>query len=150
MGKLLDTVSGWLKEDAWKFEIHEEKNVVKTGVKGESASYTLVFRVNEERQTVVLYVMSPNGVGEEKRMAVSEYLTRANYGLSIGNFEMDFDDGEVRYKVSVDVEGSELTAKMVQNMILAGVTTMDHYYTGMMAIVYGKESPINAISKIEG
>ena len=45
---------------------------------------------------------------EEMRVPMAEFLTRANYGLRIGNFEMDFEDGEVRYKSSVDFEGIEL------------------------------------------
>jgi len=35
---------------------------------------------------------------------VNEFLTRANYGLNIGNFEMDFQDGEIRFKTAIDVE----------------------------------------------
>ena len=34
---------------------------------------------------------------------VCEYLTRANYGLTVGNFELDHRDGEIRYKVSINV-----------------------------------------------
>lgn len=30
----------------------------------------------------------------------AEFLTRANYGLVFGNFEMDMHDGEIRYKPS--------------------------------------------------
>lgn len=34
-----------------------------------------------------------------------EYITGANYGLRNGNFEMDVEDGEIRYKVYVNVKG---------------------------------------------
>jgi len=45
-----------------------------------------------------------------KRGAVAEFINRANYGIIIGNFEMDFADGEIRYKTSIDVQGDKLTS----------------------------------------
>src|SRR5688500_12466181 len=55
------------------------------------------------------YSVLPTIVPQEKQREVMEYLTRANYGLSIGNFEMDLRDGEIRYKSSVDMADGELT-----------------------------------------
>lgn len=53
-------------------------------------------------------------VPEDRRLALAEFLTRANYGLFIGNFEMDWQDGEVRYKTSIDVAGDRLSTALVQ------------------------------------
>ena len=36
---------------------------------------------------------------EIKRQDIAEYLTRANYGMVMGNFEMDYSDGEIRYLI---------------------------------------------------
>ena len=52
----------------------------------------------------------PIRVAEEQRQIVAELLARINYGLNIGNFELDMTDGEIRYKTSIDVEGGELTS----------------------------------------
>jgi hypothetical protein len=51
---------------------------------------------------------------------MAEYLTRANYGLILGNFAMDMADGEVHYKVSVDFEDGLLSPKMANNMLASG------------------------------
>ncbi len=34
---------------------------------------------------------------------MNEFITRANYGLPSGNFEMNYDTGEVRFRTSVFV-----------------------------------------------
>lgn len=82
---------------------------------------------------------------------VAEYLTRANYGLPLGNFEMDFSDGEVRFKTSLDVEGEEymLTPAMIKSLVYSNVLTMDRYLAGMMAVIYGDASPEQEIAKAE-
>ena len=81
---------------------------------------------------------------------VAEFITRANYGLKVGNFEMDMDDGEARFKTSIDVEKSELTRMLVSNLVYINVWTMDRYLPGILSVAYGSETPRQAINKIEG
>jgi hypothetical protein len=38
---------------------------------------------------------------------------------------------------------------MVGNMVGAGVSTMDKYYPGLMAVLFGNVSPADAILQIE-
>ena len=83
------------------------------------------------------------------RLAVAEYITRANYGLRIGNFELDFDDGEVRYKSSLDFESVELTPGLIRNTIYPAVQTMDRYLPGVLSVVFGGKSAEEAIAAIE-
>ena len=81
---------------------------------------------------------------------MAEFLTRANYGLIIGNFEMDLTDGEVRYKTGIDVEGDRLSAALVKNLVYANVLTMDQYLPGIMRLIYADVSPAEAIVQVEG
>ena len=67
---------------------------------------------------LMLYTIVQCRVPEEKRPTMSEFLTRANYGLRLGDLEMDFRDGEVRYKASLDIaDGGELTTEMLDVLI---------------------------------
>ena len=83
-------------------------------------------------------------------MMVAEFITRANYGLKVGNFEMDMDDGEVRFKTSIDVEKDQLNRTQVSNLVYANVWTMDRYLPGIFSVIYGSENPRQAVNKIEG
>lgn len=80
---------------------------------------------------------------------MAEFLTRANYGLMIGNFEMDFNDGEIRYKTSIDVEGDNLSSALLKQLVYANVMTMDQYLPGIIAVIDGNISPVDANAKIE-
>ena len=54
--------------------------------------------------------------GIEKQVypeAIAEFLTRTNYSMIIGNFELDFADGEIRYKTSIDVQGDFLRFELI-------------------------------------
>ena len=80
---------------------------------------------------------------------MAEFITRANYGMIVGNFELDFSDGEVRYKTSVDVEGSEVTHALVKGLVYANVLTMDRYLKGIMAVAFGGVDAESAVASVE-
>jgi hypothetical protein len=57
--------------------------------------------------------------------AIAEFLTRANYGMTISNFDLDFADREIRYKTSIDVQGDFLSFELIKQLVYANVTMMD-------------------------
>lgn len=69
--------------------------------------------------------------------------------MMIGNFELDFADGEIRYKISIDVEGDRLSAALIQRLVYANVSMMDEYLPGILSVIYANISPAEAIAQIE-
>jgi len=149
MGALIDVVEEYLIEIGWKFEKDDDNDVIKTGVNAKNASFRLIIYSMEEKDLLTVYVAQDNNVPENKRLLLAEFITRANYGLNLGNFDMDMDDGELGYKVSADLEGGTLSRDMVGNMVGAGVSTMDQYYPGLMAVLFSNATPEEAIIQIE-
>jgi hypothetical protein len=80
--------------------------------------------------------------------AIAEFLTRANYGMTIGNFELDYTDGEIRYKTSIDVTNDQLSPALIQTLVYINVAMMDEYLPGIQAVIDGA-TPIAAIQAIE-
>jgi hypothetical protein len=79
---------------------------------------------------------------------MAEFLTRANFGLTIGNFEMDFSDGELHYKTAIDVTGDRLSLPLVENLVQANLVIMDKYLPGIVAVI-GGEHPEAAVANVE-
>jgi hypothetical protein len=50
-----------------------------------------------DRHQFVTYVAAPSTCPADRRAAVAEFVARANWGLPMGNFELDIDDGSVRF-----------------------------------------------------
>ena len=149
MSSIYAVLEEFLNEEDWPFEMMEEHSVLRFGFSGEHANLTCYAQFDDENEQALVYVCPPNTIDEGKRMAVAEFITRANYGMRIGNFELDMEDGEFRYKCSIDVEGGELTVQMVRNLLGAAVTTVDRYYPGLMAVHFGGTAPAEAIRQVE-
>lgn len=149
MGQLYNAVVDYLTEDGWHFGVAQEDVALHFGFQGRSNLWQCLCIVDEDKGFVRFYSIAPVIVPEEQRAAVSEFLTRANYGLPLGNFEMDYRDGEVRFKTSIDVEGGELTPTMIENLLKSNLTTMDQYLPGLMRVLYGNVAPAQAVEAIE-
>jgi hypothetical protein len=148
MGPVLSTVVQFLSEEDWNYNVFEGEDMLTLGFQGQSGSWRCLASVDEEREWLTFYSALPANVPSEKRPAIAEFVTRANFGLVLGNFELDFEDGEVRFKTSIDVEGGDLTTKMVENLIYSNVLAMDRYFPGLMAVLYGNKSAQQALEQL--
>lgn len=144
-----DTVLQFFQEDDWRFQQLEGQPVFRLGFRGDNGSFDCFAKVVDERPRFLFYSVMESNVPPEKRPAAAEFITRANYGLALGNFEMDFSDGEVRYKTSVDVDGGQLTVEMVKTMVYTNLLMMDRYFPGLKACIWGDVTPEEAIAQIE-
>ena len=147
--RLLKTVESFLRDDGWDFAPIDSRTVLKTGYQGEHGSWTCYAQTREDDQQFLFYAICPIKAPDKKRAAVAEFITRANYGMVIGNFEMDYEDGEVRFKCSIDLEGSDLTEPLVRSAVYWAVMMMDKYLPGLLKVIGGTTAPADAIDDIE-
>jgi hypothetical protein len=147
--QIFNTLIEFFEEDEWDFQWVEGMSVLSMGFSGKNGKWVCYAQAREKQQQFVFYSVMPVNVPDDKRPAISEFITRANYGMVIGNFEMDFEDGEIRYKTSIDVEGAALLPPLIRQMVYANVIITDRYLPGLMSVLYGGKSPIAAIANIE-
>jgi hypothetical protein len=149
MGRILEAVERFLKADDWPYNLLEGRSIYKTGFEGKNGQFTCYAQERDEQQQFVFYSVFPVRAPENQLADVAEFINRANYGMIIGNFEMDYSDGEIRYKTSVDIEDVDLSEPLLRHMIYANVLTMDKYFPGLMRVLYGGISPVAAIEEVE-
>jgi hypothetical protein len=113
------------------------------------AIHTCIVEVRSDRPLLLCLLSVSCRVPPEKRPAAAELVTRINYGLQLGGFEMDFSDGEIRYRTSLDVSGGELASEMVESVISATIGTVDRYYPAIMSFLWSDMDPEDAVAMIE-
>ncbi len=143
------TLGLYLEEDGWYPQRIADHPAYRVNYQGNNVDIRCVVQVKLQQQQLIMYAYAPIKVAEDQRAVVAEYLTRANYGLHVGNFELDYNDGEVRFKSSIDFEDETLTFSWVRNTIYPAVHLMNRYFPGLMRVVYGAVSPAEAIAGIE-
>jgi hypothetical protein len=147
---LFERIIAFLEEDDWA-SLHQVggHSAVEAPVQGQNGRFRMVAVVDQERSIVRFLTFVEGKIPESRRREVMEYLTRANYGLMIGNFEMDLSDGEVRFKSAIDSGDVEPDDAQLRSSLYFSVATMDRYYPGLQRVIQGSADPAAAIADVE-
>jgi hypothetical protein len=146
---ILQQMLNFFTEDDWHFTKQQGESVLQLPFQGKNGSWNCYANAKEEKKQFIFYSLCPITASEDKRQAVAEFLTRANYGLMIGNFELDFSDGEIRYKTSINLAGENLSFALIKNLVYTNVSMMDEYLPGILSVIDSDALPKEAITKIE-
>jgi hypothetical protein len=139
--RLIDELKRVFAENGWPFVEVQGAPVLFTELTGPLGSWNFYAQAVEEQDVILLYSVCPLTVPENRRLEVSHFLTLANYGLAAGNFELDFGDGEIRYKTTLQSAG-ELDAMTIRRVVRANGLAMETYLPGITAVIEG--SPASA------
>jgi hypothetical protein len=149
MGAILAAAQAYLSEQGWSFTRLAGRTALQLKVDSAHGQWLCYAQAREAERQLLFYSVFPTNAPEERRAAVAELLTRANFGLYLGNFEMDWEDGEIRYKTSVAVEGAELTPALVRQVVEPNVRIMERYFAAIRAVADDGASPVEAIADAE-
>ena len=106
--ELANGVKAFLDEDDWKYSFDKEKGMFRFGLKIKSRLSQIQYMVRVHEKHITFYgiaPVSPDHEDEKMMGQMAEFICKANYGLKNGCFEMDYNDGEIRYKSYVDCDG---------------------------------------------
>ena len=144
MGKLFDVALEWLNEEEWSFTEHKSEDGqnawARAGYSADNAKFDIVFDAYEDIEQFFVYIYFTVSVPEAKRLAVAELLTRLNWGMRIGNFELDMDEGHIRCKAFIDVEGAALVSTMITNLLRPALSSSDKNFPRIMQLCYSDKT----------
>jgi hypothetical protein len=104
-----------------------------------------VAAIHAEPSRFLFYLDYGATVPAGRRDEIGRFLTRANSGLAIGNFEMDWDEGLVRFKTSVDFSNTTLSETLIQNAILSAMHAVEAYSKPLMQVITGERNATEAV-----
>jgi hypothetical protein len=140
----------FLRTDQWYPQPLDGLRGFRSNYNGQSGYYRITAYIAEPSEILLCYAYAGFYVPAERRAAAAEFLTRANYNLVLGNFELDYRDGEVRCKASLAFADEALTEGLISQVIYVPPRHMDTYIAGLLAVVYGQADPAAEIVRIEG
>ena len=80
---------------------------------------------------------------------VTKFFTLANFGLIIGNFEVNLDTGQVRFKSSLDFTGIKVQERLVKNVIRSAMDVVEDYGDAAAEVIKGQKTATKAIGEVE-
>ncbi len=126
-----------------------------TSVKGQHGTWPLVVSVvGADLSYLVVHSIVPPVAPFGDEVSVLELLTRMNDGLVDGCFELNFDDGTIRFRSAVPIRSlamldTDTLTNFVGDVITANVTTADRFIPALEAVIDHGMAPTIAVAKVE-
>ncbi len=146
---MLTIAAGTMEERGLEWHETSDDEVVRADVTGENGAWAVYVVTRQKESRCTVYSQAPWETPESRRGEMAELLTRINFGLPLGNFEMDFADGEIRFKTSIDVSGVRLSAELFEDLFEPNIATMDVYLPALEAVRDGRLSARAAVAMVE-
>jgi hypothetical protein len=136
MGKQFDAIIAFYNDKmGWPMEESPENAILSVTYQGKHGQWVFVASMDEANGTITLFTRFPESCPRDRFSVMSEFLEKANFGMTHGAWVMDRSDGEIRYRLGVDINGIQLTDELLQNMTLYTNLTMDTYWMGLKSIL---------------
>ena len=148
--KIAGAIRKCLSREGFRFYTDRKEGTILFPLAVEGVIRNLLFIIDIRESSYLVYAHIPVAVPSgdfKKKAAMAEFLSRANYGLTNGNFEFDWEDGSVRYKSYVDCEGAAPSRMVVLNSICRPGAMCERYLPGMLDIALGTSGVRDALAK---
>lgn len=147
--RVANSILDHFKTKGYRFDFDAEKGVLNTTFPTDSKLGQLDIRIRFLPDGYISHTTSRISADNDTRAKTAEYLTRANYGLRNGNFELDFRDGEIRFKVFCRSGDIELTDRQITDAFVLPIIQFDTYGNDLLAVLFGMKEPEQAIQDAE-
>lgn len=87
---------------------------------------------------------------EDSIAEIAEFLHRANYGMIFGCFELDYGDGEIRFRTAINCVDFLPGPDAIEDLWGLPAMMAERYGNGILAVSMGLLSAEEAIKRIEG
>ena len=146
--KACSTVVDYLQELGLDFELlddDEQEWLIVGQIETEIGQVRLMIALRSMPCQVTVYAYHPLIIVSSMRNTVLELFARINAELSIGNFELDFDDGHIRFRNGLDFSGVVLPKEMIKNSVELAFGTLSTYHTPLVKTLFDDCSPSEAL-----
>ena len=129
-----------------RFRADAEQKAVFFSIRCDAATYDVVLLITHDDEIFQVYVVLPLGMGNEKmRPLVAEFVARANHRLAVGAFDVDMDDGRVRYHVGHVIGEGGLGNETIHRLIGTALNTADRYFPALTQVMFAGHTPADAV-----
>jgi hypothetical protein len=102
-----------------------------------------------EYERFLFYLNFRDKAPKKYREQTMEFITLVNFDLVIGNFEMNLDNGLVRFKSSIDFTHAKLVKALVRSSIRSAMDVVEQYADALVEVMHGSKDVRAAIEEAE-
>ena len=134
----MQTIEAGFNLFEWQYEKIPERNALRSAFTGRSTNYQVFVMRLEGEGLYRFVILCPLEVSKEHIGGLSEFLHRTNTSLPLGAFELDFDQGSVRWVSSAETNGDPIPAHWIGGSVQRGLTSFETIWPELVAVAEGR------------
>ena len=138
-----------LEEHNIRYLTDSDDQSVCADFRGETGTYRMIAQINANDGLFQVFGQSNVRVPPGSRPAIAEAVARANYGLKVGKFEFDADEGDLRFHAAQILTDDSLESETIQRLMGTTIAMLNMYLPAFLSVIYGNELPKEAIRQAE-
>jgi hypothetical protein len=149
---LFDEVARFFVQNNWLLHPIPQQTIFSMNFQGQHGTFECYAETIEPKKQFVFYSICPVKISEAKRSTIAEWVTRTNWHLVMGNFDLNFDQGSLRYRSSIELESDRFNAalsELIKRVAYTNVIMMDKHLPAIMAIVQENLTAIEAMNLVQ-
>jgi hypothetical protein len=146
---MIVNVKKYFQEHGFKFfQPDAEKPTFFLGIGTSKGTFQCIVDVQEAKERLLMLSIFPTLAPPHLRASLAAILMRINYNLFLGHFELDFTDGEIRFKTSLIYADAKVTPKMMDAFITSNLASVDAHFELLTQFVKEQMDAAQIIAKI--
>ncbi|MEM9907743.1 MAG: YbjN domain-containing protein [Cyanobacteria bacterium P01_D01_bin.44] len=130
---MVDVVIDCCQRNGWQFERLDE-DALTMAFQSHDYQWECQLQILEAAKQLIIYSALPVKIPASKQQTAVELVTRLNYGLKIGNFDLDLENLAIYYKTSLDVENAHIDSALINRLFHTNLTTVSKLMPEFVAL----------------
>lgn len=147
---LVNRVKEFLDKAGWHYSFDDDMGVYEFTVRTKSMIKKINYMIDVQGNKILVLGVSPIGANPDdpKMMAeLAEFICRSNWSLMNGCLEMDYRDGELRYKSFIDADHITPSVDVIGNAVHRISAMYRRYAPGILDIILAGGTAKAAMAK---
>lgn len=126
-----------LDAKGYRYEFDADKELIRMGFSIDCKLSSCDVLIDLRDDKYIVYSKIDMNADEQSRPEMAKLLAYINYGIIYGGFEMDFSDGEIRYRNPVNCNDFLPSDEIIRRSISTPIAMMEKYGNALLGVMMG-------------
>ncbi len=138
-----------METDGWgEIDILNDGRTLRSVFEGNQGRFWIYAKIPADLDILLCYSRCPFDAPTDILQLASELISHINFGLRVGNFEINMNSGEIRFKSSLDFRRVNLSDSLILNVLLPCAYAMDQFLPAFNSLILDRKSLSLSLAKI--
>ncbi|MCI8399164.1 MAG: YbjN domain-containing protein [Oscillibacter sp.] len=148
--QIANLVMSCLDNQELNYDFNQEDGIIRFSISNAGKLKNIRFIIGIWDSDYVVFASIDLNADKDVQAEMCDFMTRVNYAIKFGNFEMDHRDGEIRFRVAVDCDDCTPSEEVIKNSLYIPLMMYRDYGDALLSVLFGMKTGAEAFEDARG